>query len=398
DEYVYFALAMDLDFYIPQDGKVDGKEIVFNFNGDDDMWVFVDGELALDIGGAHTDVKGYINFTTGETYVDNVRGLTDSTTTGNGSKTDKLSSGQYTPGEYHKLKIFYMERAGTNSNCLIQFNLPVVPTGDVIVEKQVVEENGNAMTEDLSFNFEAKVDGELFANKSFTIATKDANGNVIKTENAATDARGIFSLKHNQMATFGGVDEGKEVTIREIQPTSTENSIYRSTTLNGENVLQKTYTTSAGSILSYKFVNTYAALTDIVIEKTVSGLDFAELPDETQTFLFRVKGNDAHTKHIDLTVAIDISPEDLKNAVLKDSITIKNVPIGSYTVTEDTNWPWRYEADSMTVITKTVKPSDNTFSFANTRENPYWLSGDCYCKNWWETKTSIKKESDDEEA
>lgn len=96
--------------------------------------------------------------------------------------------------------------------------------------------------------------------------------------------------------------------------------------------------------------------------------------------------------------AIDISPEDLKNGVLKDSITIKNVPIGSYTVTEDTNWPWRYEADSMTVITKTVKPSDNTFSFANTRKNPYWLSGDCYCKNWWETKTSIKKESDDEEA
>ncbi len=386
DTYVYFSMAMDVDFYIPADGKVNGQDIVFNFNGDDDMWVFVDGKLALDIGGAHTDVAGSINFTTGATYVENVRSLTDTTLTGNGAKNGQLSSEQYTAGEYHKLKIFYMERAGTNSNCLIKFNLPVVPTGDVMVEKKVIEENGNTITEDMTFTFQATVASSAYSNQNYTRITKDNSGNIVKMETDTTDSQGKFTLKHNQTATFSGIDEGTDVTIIEMTPISTARCVYKSTAVNGNTGYTASGTTSANSIVSFQYVNTYAAMTDIVIEKNVTGLDInAKLP-ENQTFFFRVKGNDENTQHIDLTVAINIiiSKDDLKDGTLKDSVTIKNVPVGSYTVTEDTNWGWRYMATSDTVVTKSVTSvADNTFSFTNNRRNPFWLSGDCYCENWW---------------
>jgi fibro-slime domain-containing protein len=62
-------MTVEASFVMTLDGKYLGKDIEFNFSGDDDLWVFVDGVLVLDIGGVHNPVTGKINFNSGEVIV-----------------------------------------------------------------------------------------------------------------------------------------------------------------------------------------------------------------------------------------------------------------------------------------------------------------------------------------
>lgn len=59
---VHFGLTMDFDFYLPSEKYLDNNEYYFAFSGDDDLVVYVDDVLALDLGGAHSAVAGYIDF------------------------------------------------------------------------------------------------------------------------------------------------------------------------------------------------------------------------------------------------------------------------------------------------------------------------------------------------
>ena len=373
DQYAYFTMSMELDFYIPADGKLDGKEdIVFEFNGDDDMWVFVDGELALDIGGCHTAVNGSINFTAGTTYVSKARQLTglDSNTDPKENVYGTLTKEQYTTGEYHTLKIFYMERAGTNSNCLIKFNLPVVPTGNVVVSKTVTEQNSQSLDntglDSLDFTFTAKVNGALYSNKSYTVVTKDSDGKAISQDNRTTGDDGTFTLKHNQTAYFNGIDENSSVEITESTPANNSNYKYVSTTVNNSTTTSGSGTTSANDILSFDFVNTYCkSVADLTISKSGADLDL----DPNQSFIFTVVCED---NNINMTVVINGN----------GSVTIKDLPVGNYTVTEDESWSWRYSVDGANPKTITVSSSGtNTVEFKNERDKDPWLDGNAYAEN-----------------
>ena len=118
----HFGMTMSVDFNIPHDKKdVNDNPITFEFSGDDDMWVFVDGKLVLDIGGIHQPISGKINFTDGTVTYKDKTGKTISggglplSTTGNRGVTLN-SEGT------HTLQVFYMERGGCDSNCMIKFN------------------------------------------------------------------------------------------------------------------------------------------------------------------------------------------------------------------------------------------------------------------------------------
>ena len=71
-----FGLKVQTEFYLPKGKQVDAngdgtmEDIVYEFTGDDDLWVFIDNQLVLDIGGGHTEVSGSINFTTGKVWVE----------------------------------------------------------------------------------------------------------------------------------------------------------------------------------------------------------------------------------------------------------------------------------------------------------------------------------------
>lgn len=147
-----FGTEFDIDFYMSETGKLTdadgkGKDITFNFSGDDDVWVYVDGVLVLDLGGAHKVSSGSINFSTMEVIYkaavdssDNINNSTadpktndkyatnkDYVTTVDLAKIFKANGAEFNnknSSKKHTLQMFYMERGSFDSNCSISFNLP----------------------------------------------------------------------------------------------------------------------------------------------------------------------------------------------------------------------------------------------------------------------------------
>lgn len=160
-----FGTKLQMDFTLTDDGKVETKNadgtkgrtsIKFFFSGDDDVWVFIDGQLALDVGGAHDKVSGLLEF--GETkdgknsvtaYVSKVKkgGTSNSDQNGSSVKTvtyngEPISfSAKNTnlkpldKGKKHTLTMYYMERGMWESNMAVAFNFP--DNNELQVQKEV---------------------------------------------------------------------------------------------------------------------------------------------------------------------------------------------------------------------------------------------------------------------
>ena len=144
---LYFTARFDIPFLMTKDGKTLNSEtgkyddMVFDFSGDDDVWVYVDDELVLDLGGAHTQLKGNINFAKNKVWYELVASNDQKTNERNVEKKaffNKLSQGK------HTLKVFYMERAGGDSNLKVTFNLQ----SSGVKVRYIDKETGNILKED----------------------------------------------------------------------------------------------------------------------------------------------------------------------------------------------------------------------------------------------------------
>lgn len=147
-----FGLRLDIPFRLSDDGRVDGKDMVFEFSGDDDVWIFVDGELVMDLGGQHAEATGKINFAgssnTAVATVNHVTFKNGSTTASNTAKSNSIMANDtyskkvtktfsITKGSAneHVITVFYMERGMYDSNFKMAFNF--VPKDDPEVEATV---------------------------------------------------------------------------------------------------------------------------------------------------------------------------------------------------------------------------------------------------------------------
>ena len=165
-----FGQKFDLKFRLTSDGTVVDSEnkkvpIEFNFSGDDDVWVFIDGKLVLDVGGDHDVVEGTINFANKKATVNRVKNSNSNSGGASGVNTNVvkdfstiLSSADYFTKE-HTLTMFYMERGLWESNMQITFNFP--QENKLTVEKEVDTTGANDIFKESladvgTFDFEIK--------------------------------------------------------------------------------------------------------------------------------------------------------------------------------------------------------------------------------------------------
>ena len=126
----WFGMETTLPFVYRNNGVAnDGSDMEFRFSGDDDVWVFVDGKLALDLGGIHNAVSGSINFHTGVITTIGKINSRDANNTEHYSNLEDL--GFDFSAEEHTLKIFYLERGAGKANCKMALNV-IQPTNYMV--------------------------------------------------------------------------------------------------------------------------------------------------------------------------------------------------------------------------------------------------------------------------
>ena len=147
----YFGLDLTADFTQPASGMVAGKDMKFEFSGDD-VWVFIDGVLVGDLGGVHGAASLSINFKTGEVKLGDARKNPNKTWGGKETTLRacfeealgkekaaayfKEDTNAFLPGSYHTLKFFYLERGNTDSNMKLMFNLQRVAQSTIRKDDQ----------------------------------------------------------------------------------------------------------------------------------------------------------------------------------------------------------------------------------------------------------------------
>lgn len=148
-----FGTRLDIMFSLTEDGTVLNKDgnkvpIKFEFSGDDDVWVFIDGKLALDVGGAHGRTTGTLDFQNMQATVSGVKASAGSNTFGQNVQSTFQLQGAKT--DQHTLTMFYMERGMWESNMKLMFNFP--DENQLQVQKKVDKSEVNPLFTDLFEN------------------------------------------------------------------------------------------------------------------------------------------------------------------------------------------------------------------------------------------------------
>ena len=249
----HFGMNMSVPFYMNANGtNSKGDPMVFEFSGDDDVWVFINGKLALDLGGIHGAIGAKINFKTGDiTYSfdenDNANyvaarqasNINNQTTLKTSNLYDALGITQadLAKGE-NNLQIFYLERGAGASNCKIKFNMQQRDTLEVSktlgadtpytkngFEFQLLKKDSNGTYKPVT-------------NTNYAIY----NGSSLISNTTKTDENGKFTLEAGQHANFSASGiAGSEYKVVELTSgytttwTGMKGNTTNGSTVSGEN-------------------------------------------------------------------------------------------------------------------------------------------------------------------
>lgn len=255
----HFGMYMEVAFTQPEDGSATyngtTSPMIYEFNGDDDLWVYIDDVLVLDIGGIHDAHSGYINFKTGDVHVEHInQNGNDQNTTikamyqaagkfPDGSAWDDAKVDLYFSGntfkDYtsHNLKMFYMERGEGASNLHMRFNLQTVPEGTIEVTKDLTNTDKEKYA-NVAFAFQVwaqNITGydsqgnEVYEDGKYVLLGEEDDG--ITAINKATkepiqfednvsigdkNYDNVFYLKPEETAQFSGLQSNRKYYVTEI--------------------------------------------------------------------------------------------------------------------------------------------------------------------------------------
>lgn len=175
----YFGVHMSTRFIQLNGGKIGEDSVTYEFSGDDDVWVFIDGVLVADLGGIHNSASVKIDFSTGEITINDEpqeKNLGALLNTGSNTLADNTQ---------HTLDFFYLERGNVDSNMVLKYNLVTQPESSLIKIDQL---------------------GDPVAGAEFNLYAANAPGTAIST--GTTDGAGRF--------IFMDPEDSTPLTIQEL--------------------------------------------------------------------------------------------------------------------------------------------------------------------------------------
>ena len=265
----HFALELTGHFSQPPNGKdAWGNDIIFEFVGDDDFWLYVDGELVIDLGGIHSAVPGSVNYSTGDVYVNGthttIRDLFYNNYMGRGHSAaeaqayvdgifeEKIVNGQtcsvFKDYSAHTIRIFYMERGAGASNLRMRFNLATVTPGEVVLNKEIL---GTVKQDFASMKFPFQIYYKTAGDEAYRLIQQEmtsgeeprwrvtqhnSSAKVEYAESVSIDGvtyEDVFYLKPGQSASIMMPDDTVSYYIREC---GVDTSIYNEVKVNDVSV------------------------------------------------------------------------------------------------------------------------------------------------------------------
>ena len=216
----HFGMSMTTEFVQPNGGKTTkGEDMVFEFSGDDDVWVYIDGVLVGDLGGIHEKATLKINFATGGVHVGHIDNANDPEQTiqdttiramfeAAGADTTNFRENTFQNSTKHTLSFFYLERGAGASNMSLKFNLTTLPSSEVAK----VDQNGEAVQgakfalyqSDESWTVQdgAEAIAQGTTDDKGQLVLLKSDGSVLSFDNQHADGHDYFVLKET------GVPEG----------------------------------------------------------------------------------------------------------------------------------------------------------------------------------------------
>lgn len=394
----HFSLTMSAEFMIPDDGKINGKDEIFRFSGDDDVWVFVDGRLVLDLGGIHQPIGASINFRTGEITYETGIGSTaggvkkDCTTVQVGQKDSQKRNPRTetqsvlkdivdnsTPDTVHTIQFFMIERGGCDSNCLLQFNLAMYER--LRIGKRVTG-NKDDSDKDVDFGFIVYLEDENGELKPLTSSAVNQAGSMLKLKYASndhefvfrTDDPRVFNLKDGEEVILTGIPKGRRYYVEEIGVNSSRYKVYV-----GDNEIPVTdgTATSSESPVSvrpeFTFKNEVRPNKDIRVKKVWydkdgNVVDSSDISDTSVTMRLNADGVEVDS------VTLDGIIDNIETVPWEH--TFKNLPVETVDA----------ESGNERAIHYTIKEDsiEGYYTLYDTIEESEDISGEYTGKTYWE--------------